>query len=85
MKGALCRDSEHVIVAYYDAPDQIQEAMWYTLSDIKPGWKVVYGTQGEPGTWRFMVETTNGVPAEYINLNIGSGCAVPDAWLSDTQ
>ena len=67
-----------MVLAYYDAPDRIQEALWYRLSDVQPGWKVLYGTQGQVDTWRFMLKASFGT-TDYNNLEIGEGCTIPES------
>ena len=76
-KGAMCRGTERVVFAYYGAADELSEALWYRLSGITPGWKVLYGTQGQIDTWRFMVPSTSG-STDYNNLQISIACSVPE-------
>ena len=76
-KGAMCRGTERVVFVYYAAADELSEALWYRLTGVQPGWKVLYGTQDQIETWRFMVLATSGA-TDYRNIQISSGCSVPD-------
>ena len=76
-KGAMCRGTERIVFAYYGAADELAEALWYRLSGITPGWKVLYGTQGQIDTWRFMVPSTIGA-TDYSDLQISTSCSVPN-------
>ena len=76
-KGAMCRGTERVVLVYYGAADELEEALWFRLTGLTPGWKVLYGTQGQIDTWRFMVAATSG-STDYSNLQFNSGCSVPD-------
>ena len=75
--GAFCRGSERVVFVYYAAADEVSEALWYRFSNMTPGWKVLYGTQDQIDTWRFMVPSTIAT-TDYTNIQMSAGCSVPN-------
>ena len=75
--GAFCRGTERVVFVYYAAADEISEVLWYKFSNTTPGWKVLYGTQEQIDTWRFMLPSTIST-TDYTNIQISAGCSVPD-------
>jgi hypothetical protein len=64
-KGAMCRGTERIVLVYYAAADNLEEAIWYRLTGLTPGW------------WRFRVPATIG-STDYSNLQLSPGCSVPD-------
>jgi|GEM_PF-5810620 len=76
-QGAFCRGTERVIFVYYAAADEVAEALWYRLSGITPGWKILYGTQDQIETWRFMIASQTAT-TDYTDIDINVGCTVPD-------
>ena len=79
--GSLCIDSDRLAFAYYDTADTPSETLWYRLmnasnitTDLKPGWHVTYGTQGEPSTWRFVLENSSSNGFTYTDTSIGADC-----------
>lgn len=79
--GAVCKDSATLAFLFFAEPQKPSEIYWYNLRGIHPGWYAHYGTHGDAGTWRAIVEETETTSSyNYTNLSLGPGCQVPGAW-----
>ena len=85
--GSLCIESDRLTFVYYDTADRPSETLWYRLAnaanittDLKPGWHASYGTQGEPSTWRFVLENPSASGYDYNNTSIGADCTAFPEW-----
>ena len=76
--GAVCKDSATLVFVFYDHARAPSDVYWYSLVDHSPGWHSVYGTQGQPDTWRMVLDNTDvSSPYTYTSLSIGD-CNVPE-------
>lgn len=85
--GSLCIESDRLAFVYYDTADRPSETLWYQLANaanlttnIHPGWHAVYGTQGEPSTWRFVLENQSSSGFNYTDTTIGADCTAFPEW-----
>ena len=77
--SAVCKDTNRVVLSYYQPPRRPSELYWYQHNNQIPGWRAISGTHGEPNTWIELALSTDS-DYDYKNLSISSTCTLPDAW-----
>ncbi len=79
--GAVCKDSATLAFTFWREARRPSEVYWYSLMGLAPGWYAQYGTNGDPSTWRMVLENTDAAtPYNYVSLAIGNSCQVPAGW-----
>ena len=69
-----------LVFVFYDHARAPSDVYWYSLVDHSPGWHSVYGTQGQPDTWRMVLDNTDVTSVyTYSSLSIGD-CNVPEGF-----
>jgi len=79
--GAVCKDSSTLAFTFLREAKRPSEVYWYSLMGNNPGWYAQYGTDGDPSTWRMVLENTDiSSSYTYMSLAIGNSCQVPEGW-----